>query len=209
MKNKKKKLNESISENALSPLAYCALIDASSILEKNRSLLMYMFPNSAPSDIKKWFRKLIYSDGYKGYGEKLKAISERFSNNANLKVLYKSIDALKSTAFTEQDRAQRENDIQTLIGKVSYFIKKRLSDEDASIFDELSAILNSVATNIANNIDSELDSVMEIPAEPVAKDDSDKKEPKAEVRVSERMRNKLKKKIKEIVRTHLFSSKTR
>jgi hypothetical protein len=203
---KKKKLNESIVESALSPLAYCALIDASSIFEKNRSLLMYMFPQAAPSEIKKWFRKLIYSDDYKNYSEKLKGISERFSNNTNLKVLYKSIDALKSTPFSDQERSQRENDIQTMIGKVSYYIKKRLSDEDSVIFDELSSILNTVATNVASQIDSDLDSVVQSTPEP-EKTPEPKEEPsKTESKISERMKNKLKRKIKEIVRTHLMVS---
>lgn len=204
MKKNKKIIRENIEETALSPLAYCVLIDANSILEKNRSMLSYMFPSTPPSEIKKWFRKLIYSENFSSYSEKLKAISERFSNNTNLKVLYKSLDALKTSPFAESERAQREADIQKIIGKISYYIKKRLSEEDSTIFEDLSSLINGVATVIASNIDSEIDSIMQSAPAPKKTE-----KPKTEIKISERLKNKFKKKIKEMVRTHFISKNYR
>ena len=57
MKNKNKKINESITESAISPLSYIIFIDAATSIENSRGYLKMMFTDQPPSSIKTWFRQ--------------------------------------------------------------------------------------------------------------------------------------------------------
>jgi hypothetical protein len=205
MKNKNKKINESITESAISPLSYIIFIDAATSIENSRGYLKMMFTDQPPSSIKTWFRPLTNSKSYDEVSDKLKAISTRFSNNPSLKALFNSLEKIKSSSYAESDREQHENDIELLIKKISLFIKRKLSESDVSVMETILTELNSVTESVSKEIDNQLDSLAivapEEPSEPV------EKKQKSEVKVSERIKNKLRKKIKEIVRTHLFTNK--
>jgi hypothetical protein len=199
---KHKKINESITESAISPLTYIIFIDAATAIENSRGYLKTMFSDQTPSSIKIWFRPLINSKSYDEVSDKLKAISTRFSNNPSLKALFNSLEKIKSSSYPESDREQHENDIELLIKKISVFIKRKLSDSDVSVMEIILTELNAVTESVSREIDNQLDTLSvaeDIPDEPV-----DKKQ-KSEGKVNERMKNKLRKKIKEIIRTHLFT----
>ena len=209
----KKQLKEAISAGALSPLGYSVLVDASNVLENKRGLIKSMFPSTNSAIIKKWFSKISLNDKYGESKEKLMALGSRFSDTVALKVLYKSLNALKSTPLRKTEKEQREKDIQKMIDKVASFIRKRLTDEDAELIEKFTNSINSVANNIAGEIDNELQNSVQSP-EPEKPIEEPKEEPKkepvkpieapkTEVKVNERLKNKLRKKIKEIIRTQM------
>jgi hypothetical protein len=200
MKNKKKKLQESISETAISPLSYIVFIDAGNVIGGKSGYLKILFQNETTNTITSWFRNMVKDDNYKKNKDKLIAIASRFSNIPSLKVLFTSLSKLKSSSFSQEERKQQEADIQSLIQKVSVFIKRRLTEDDDIILKELLSDINAVGENILNKIDSEIES-NEI------KSDDAEKTPKKEVKVNERIKNKLRKKIKEIIRTHLLNNR--
>lgn len=210
----KNQLKEAISAGALSPLGYSVLVDASNVLENKRGLIKSMFPSTNSAIIKKWFSKIALNDKYGESKEKLMALGSRFSDVATLKVLYKSLNALKSTPLPEAEKEQREKDIQKMIDKIALFIRKRLTDDDSELIEKFANSINSVANNIAGEIDTELQNSVQSPELEKPKEEpkeEPKKEPtkpieapKVESKVNERLKNKLRKKIKEIVRTHII-----
>lgn len=192
----KKLIKESITVSAISPMSYIVLVDVSNVIERNKNLLQFIFPNENANTIRSWFNKFADSDEYKQTSEKLQSISSRFSGNPTLKVLYKSLDTLKSNAYTAEEKEAHEADIRKVIEKIGLFIKKRLTDEDFEVLEIVLSRLNSVAENLSKKIDTQIE-------------DMASKEEKNEVVVNERLKNKLRKKIKEIVRTHLISNNRR
>lgn len=205
----KKQLKEAISAGALSPLGYSVLVDASNVLENKRGLIKSMFPSTNSAIIKKWFSKISLNDKYGESKEKLMALGSRFSDTVALKVLYKSLNALKSTPLRKTEKEQREKDIQKMIDKVASFIRKRLTDEDAELIEKFTNSINSVANNIAGEIDNELQNSVQSPEsekpieEPKKEPAKPIEKPKVESKVNERLKNKLRKKIKEIIRTQM------
>lgn len=200
MKNKKTILKESISETAISPLSYIVFIDSANAIGGKNGYVKIMFPSETTNNITGWFRSLIKAENYRKNKDKLDALSSRFSNIPSLKVLFTSLNKLKSASFAQEERDQHEADIQSLIQKISVFIKRRLTEEDDVLLKELLSEINSIGESILKKIDSEIENNE-------VKSDKKQKSPKKEVVVSERLRNKFRKKIKEIVRTHLFSMK--
>jgi len=192
----KKLIKESITVSAISPMSYIVLVDVSNVIERNKNLLQFIFPNENANTIRSWFNKFADSDEYKQTSEKLQSISSRFSGNPTLKVLYKSLDTLKSNAYTAEEKEAHEADIRKVIEKIGLFIKKRLTDEDFEVLEIVLSRLNSVAENLSKKIDTQIENMAS-------------KEEKNEVVVNERLKNKLRKKIKEIVRTHLISNNRR
>lgn len=192
----KKVVNESITVSAISPMSFIVLIDVANIIQRNKNLLQFIFPNENTNTIRSWFNKFADSQEYKDTSEKLQSIGSRFSGIPTLKVLYKSLDTLKSAAYTESEKDAHEADIRKIIEKIGLFIKKRLTDEDFEVLEIVLSKLNSVAENLSKKIDTQIESMMS-------------KEQKTEIVVNERLKNKLRKKIKEIVRTHLLSNNVR
>lgn len=190
----KKMINETIMMSAISPISFIVLIDAANIIEKRKNLLQFMFSNESANTIKSWFYKFSESKSYKESSEKLQSIGARFSTNPTLKVLYKSLDTLKSASYTQSERESHEADIRKIIEKIGLFIKKRLTEEDIEVLESVLSEINSVAENLSKKIDDQIENSMEM-------------EQKTEVKINERLRNKLRKKIKEIVRTHLFNNR--
>jgi len=200
-RSNKKQLKEAISAGAISPLGYSVLVDASNVLENKRGLIKSMFPSTNSAIIKKWFSKISLNDKYGESKEKLMALGSRFSDMVALKVLYKSLNALKSTPLPEAEKEQREKDIQKIIDKIGLFIRKRLTDGDAELIEKFVNVINNVANNIAGEIDSELKLSVQSPEEEKPKaepKEEPKKEPvkpieapKVEGKVNERLKNKI------------------
>ncbi len=201
---KKNKISESIESSAISPLSYIILIDASKSIGKVKSYLRMIFPSDNPDVIKSWFKKLINSEFYGENKDKLESLSSRFFGNPQLTSLVITLNKIKKMPYAESEKEQHEKDIQKLIEKISLYIKRRLTDIDVEILDQLSSEINHVAEKISEKMNSDVESLMSVEVEepPVEEKPEEKK-------VSERMRNKLKKKIKEIVRTNLINAKYR
>ena len=191
---RKNKINETIMLSAISPMSFMALIDVANVIEKNKNLIQFLFPNESMNTIRSWFYKFGESKAYKETSEKLQSIGSRFSTNPTLKVLYKSLDTLKSASYSESEKESHEADIRKIIEKIGLFIKKRLTDDDIAVLESILSELNGVSENISKKIDNQIEGMVA-------------KEQKTEVVVSERLKNKLRKKIKEIVRTHLLSKR--
>lgn len=210
MRKSNKKINESITESAISPLGYIVFIDAESTIAGSRSsYLKTMFPSETPDVLKNWFRSFVTSTNYEEIKDKLQAISSRFSNNPSLKVLFSSLSKIKSTSYPEEEKESHENDIELIIKRISVYIKRKLTDDDIAVLEQIIEEINSVVNNVSNKIDEEVTSMAtpteEIPEEPSEEEDVTKNE----IKVNERVKNKLRKKIKEIIRTHLISNKYR
>jgi len=202
---KRKIVNESISQSAISPFTYIVLIDALNLAEKGKGNILYMFPKESPSSIKFLFKKLFNSDSYRSGKDSLQSISSRFHNNSDLITLYKAVNSLKSMPYTESEKEKHENDIQKLTEKISGFIKRRLTAEDEEVIEMFLSELNHVAEKISLKIQEEVDTAIQTNEVPPESEEPQKKSDKVE----ERLKNKLRKKIKEIVRTHLLSNNIR
>lgn len=199
---KNKKLNESIESSAISPLSYIILVDAFRSIAKVKGYVKMIFPAENPDLLRSWFKKLINSEFYDDNKDKLESLSSRFFGNPQLNSLIVALQKIKQMPYSETEKEQHEKDIQKLIEKISIYIKRRLTDIDVEILDQLSSEINHVAEKISEKINSDVESLMS--AEQEAPPAEEKPEEK---KVSERMRNKLKKKIKEIVRSHLLAKK--
>lgn len=213
MKKNKKKMNESITESAISPLGYIIFVDASSTIAGNRgSYLKMMFPSETPDVLKNWFKPLMSSKSYEDVKDKLQAISSRFSNNPSLKALFSSLAKIKKSSYSEEDKESHENDIELLIKRISIYIKRKLTEEDINVLESIVEDLNSVVEDVSQKIDDEIAGLAtpteEVPEEePETEKEEEEEKPKTEIKINERMRNKLRKKIKEIIRTQLFNKK--
>lgn len=202
MSKNKKILKESITSSATSPFSYIVLIDCINAIDKNRGFIQMIFPNESLDTIRSMFRKVFDSQNYNQSKEALQSISSRFSNNPALKVLFQSLRKLKSASYPMAEKESHEKDIQTIIEKISTFIKRRLTDEDDKILETMLSEINHVSERISKKIDDEVLS-LGITEEPI-EEPKEKKE-KTEGMVSERLKNKLRKKIKEIIRTKLIN----
>jgi hypothetical protein len=207
MKNKVKKINESITESAISPLTYIVFIDASVALENSRGYLKIIFPEKPPSEIKVWFRPLINSQSYGQVSDKLKSVSSRFSNNPSLKALFNSLQQIISSSYPESEKEQHEKDIELVIRRISVYIKRKLTESDISVLEEMMSELNTITESISGEIDNQVESLGIAEEEPIEDEEPDDKKEKVESKINERLKNKLRKKIKEIIRTHLFNNR--
>jgi hypothetical protein len=194
----KKIIKESISESAISPLSYIVFIDASVSTDRGRGYLKMMFPNENPDTIRSWHKSLINASNYKSEKENLQAISSRFSNNPSLKTLVISLQKILSVSYPENEKDRHESDIQSMIQKISGFIKRRLTDKDAKLLETFVSELNSASEKISIKMDEDVAKLAVSETEPEKKDES---------KINERLKNKFRKKIKEIIRTHLFNTK--
>jgi len=202
---KNKKLNESIESSAVSPLSYIVLIDASRSIAKLKSYIRTLFPTENPDVLRSWFKKLINSEFYGKNKDKLESLSARFHGNPQLTTLFVALQKIKQMPYSENEKELHEKDIQKLIEKIGLYIKRRLTDVDIEILDQLSSEINHVSEKISEKMNSDVEALMsvEAPEEPIPDEKPEEK------KVSERMRNKLKKKIKEIIRTNLISNRYR
>lgn len=202
---KNKKLNESIESSAVSPLSYIVLIDASRSIAKLKSYIRTIFPTENSDVLRSWFKKLINSEFYDKNKDKLESLSARFHGNPQLTTLFVALQKIKQMPYSENEKELHEKDIQKLIEKIGLYIKRRLTDVDIEILDQLSSEINHVSEKISEKMNSDVEALMsvEAPEEPIPDEKPEEK------RVSERMRNKLKKKIKEIIRTNLISNRYR
>jgi hypothetical protein len=194
----KNTIKESISESAISPLSYIVFIDASVSTDRGRGYLKMMFPNENPDTIRSWHKSLINASNYKSEKENLQAISSRFSNNPSLKTLVISLQKILSVSYPENEKDRHESDIQSMIQKISGFIKRRLTDKDAKLLETFVSELNSASEKISIKMDEDVAKLAVSETEPEKKDES---------KINERLKNKFRKKIKEIIRTHLFNTK--
>jgi hypothetical protein len=214
---KKKMINESIAESAISPLGYIIFIDASAAIAGERlGYIRMMFPSETPDVIKNWYSKLTSSKSYDEVKDKLRAIGSRFSTNPSLKALFNSLAKIKKSSYAEDDKESHENDIELIIKRISIYIKRKLTDEDMKVLESIVEEINSVVEEVSQKIDDEIASmatpVEEVPEEEPKEKKSKKEEeeePKTEIKVNERLKNKLRKKIKEIIRTNLISNRHR
>jgi hypothetical protein len=81
------------------------------------------------------------------------------------------------------EKESHEKDIQTIIEKISTFIKRRLTDEDDTILETILSEINHVSERISKKIDDEVLS-LGITEEPI-------EAPKVEGKVNERLKNKI------------------
>jgi len=200
-------IKEDVSSANISPISYMVFIDISSYLSKGRGLLNSMFSSKATESITKWFGRVKEDETYKENEEAFKAISSRFMGNPILKKLYSSIDKLKTISTGETDQSERDKDIENLLGKISLFIKNRLTKKDRELIGKISTVVNSIGNNISSTIKSDLEVMTKAEAPAPIQSKSNEEKPKVEGKVNERLKNKLRKKIKEIIRTQMLTPK--
>jgi hypothetical protein len=198
-------IKEDVSSANISPISYMVFIDISSYLFKGRGLLNSMFSSKATESITKWFGRVKEDETYKENEEAFKAISSRFMGNPILKKLYSSIDKLKTISTGETDQSERDKDIENLLGKISLFIKNRLTKKERELIGKISTVVNSIGNNISSTIKSDLEAMTKAEAPAPIQPKSNEEKPKVEGKVNERLKNKLRKKIKEIVRTNIIN----
>lgn len=206
MKKTKRKIKESISASATSPLSYIIFIDSMNCIDKVRGYVKMIFPQSDLEIVKSWFKKVLTSDSYKANEESLRAITSRFSGNPQLKGLFLTLEKLKSMPYTESEKESHEKDIQKLIEKIGAYIKRRLTNEDFAVLDEMTSEINHVSEKVGAMIDDDVAKLMSV-EEPEPEPEKKDKDAKTESKINERLKNKLRKKIKEIVRTHLMMNR--
>lgn len=83
-------------------LKYLLLIDIVEILENNRGMITYVFPEVKLQKLISWFSPLKDSETYsdKDIKNKISSIGSRLYGDEKLKVLYKSLKTLINTGFS-------------------------------------------------------------------------------------------------------------
>lgn len=212
---------ESPNENFLD---YFSVIDSTELLQNNRGMLVYIFPDIKLNKILSWFEPFSQSEEYqkKEDRSKLEAINSRFYGDGTLKLLYRSLNTLLSEPYTEPEKSARDKDVKKLIKKIGIYIKQKLTDEDNQTIQKMIPALQSTTQSIKDKIESKLLSSMKSEEEPEEEPEQteepevqgDETEPeqkeqpvKKESKVSKYHANRLRKKIKEMVRRSLIDKK--
>jgi hypothetical protein len=220
----KKVLKEEIQSSNENFIDYIAVIDSTEILQNNRSMMTYIFPDVKMNKLINWYEGFSQSDEYQKKEDrtKLESISSRFHGDGTLKILYRSLNALLSESFTEPEKTERDKDVKKLIKKIGIYIKQKLTDEDNQIVQKMLPALESTSQSISDKIESKLLSSMKSEEEPEEEpkpteepkpediETSSEKEPesvKKEGNISKYHKNRLRKKIKEMVRRSLMDKK--
>ena len=122
-----------------------------------------------------------------------------------------------TTSFSEEERGQRESDVNKLVRKISLYIKNKLTEEDSEILDSVFEALEKTALITKSKIIADLDRHMELTdasddddvekKDDVEKTEKDDEEPKKESLHDNFHKRKLKKKIREMIRTAVLKTK--
>lgn len=220
----KKRLKEEIESSNENFLDYITVIDSTEILQNNRSMMVYIFPDVKMNKLLSWYDGFAQSEEYQKKEDrtKLEAINSRFHGDGTLKLLYRSLNALLSEPYTEPEKASRDKDVKKLIKKIGLYIKQKLTDEDNEVVQKMIPALESTTQSVKDKIESKLLSSMkseeepeeepEKVEEPEVKDSEGESEEtpepvKKESKVSKYHANRLRKKIKEMVRRSLTDRK--
>jgi hypothetical protein len=202
-------------------LKYLLLIDIVEILENNRGMIMYLFPDVKLQKLIKWYTPFGESEIYsnKEIKDKLISINSRLYGDETLKLLYRSLNKVLTTSFSEEERGQRESDVNKLIRKISLYIKNKLTEEDTEILDGVFGALEKTSLIAKSKVIADLDRHMELPdtskddeteqKDDVEKTEKDDEEPKKESLHDSFHKRKLKKKIREMIRTVILQKKFR
>ena len=200
-------------------LKYLLLIDIVEVLENNRGMIMYLFPDVKLQKLIKWYTPFGGSEVYsnKEIKDKLISINSRIYGDETLKLLYRSLNKVLTTSFSEEERGQRESDVNKLVRKISLYIKNKLTEEDSEILDSVFEALEKTALITKSKIIADLDRHMELPdasddddvekKDDVEKTEKDDEEPKKESLHDNFHKRKLKKKIREMIRTAVLKTK--
>lgn len=220
----RKRLKEEIESSNENFLNYFAVIDSTEILQNNRSMISYIFPEVKMNKLLGWYDTFAQSEEYqkKEDRSKLEAINSRFHGDGTLKLLYRSLNTLLSEPYTEPEKAARDKDVKKLIKKIGIYIKQKLTDEDNQTIQKMIPSLESATQSIEDKIESKLLASMKseeeseeesVPTEEPQLKDTEKPseeelEPvKKENSISKYHSNRLRKKIKEMVRRSLTDRK--
>ena len=199
-------------------LKYLLLIDIVEVLENNRGMIMYLFPDVKLQKLIKWYAPFGGSEVYsnKEIKDKLISINSRIYGDETLKLLYRSLNKVLTTSFSEEERGQRESDVNKLVRKISLYIKNKLTEEDSEILDSVFEALEKTALITKSKIIADLDRHMELTdasdddvekKDDVEKTEKDDEEPKKESLHDNFHKRKLKKKIREMIRTAVLKTK--
>jgi len=220
----KKVLKEEIESPNENFIDYIAVIDSTEILQNNRSMMAYIFPDVKMNKLINWYEGFSQSEQYQKKEDrtKLESISSRFNGDGTLKILYRSLNTLLSEPYTEPEKSSRDKDVKKLIRKIGIYIKQKLTDEDNQTIQKMLPALQSTSQSISDKIESKLLSSMKSEEEPEEEpkpteepkpediETSSEKEPesvKKEGNISKYHKNRLRKKIKEMVRRSLMDKK--
>ena len=209
---KKTHLNEEIETSGENFINYISVIDSTEILNNNRSMLNFIFPDVKINKMITWYDKFAKSEQYQNKEDrtKLEAINSRFYGDGTLKLLYRSLNAL----LIQPERVNRDKDVKKLIRKIGTYIKQRLTDDDKAVIQKMFPALQSTDNIIEDKIEQILLKSMQQKQEPDEEPSKETEErpdgvdiDKKGKKVNERVKNKLRKKIKEMVRTHLITAR--
>lgn len=220
----KRILKEEVEASNENFLNYIAVIDSTEIIQNNRSMMNYIFPDVKINKLLSWYDGFSQSEQYqkKEDRSKLEAINSRFYGDGTLKLLYRSLNALLSEPYTEPEKMSRDKDVKKLIRKIGIYIKQKFTDDDNQIIQKMIPALESTTQSIEDKIESKLLSSMKSeeepeeepkqPEEPEGDDTEKQSEPesepvKKENKISKYHTNRLRKKIKEMVRRSLTDRK--
>ena len=199
----KKRLKEEIESSNENFLNYVAVIDSTEILQNNRSMMVYIFPDVKMNKLLNWYDGFSKSESYQKKEDrtKLESINARFYGDGTLKLLYRSLNALISEPYTESEKTSRDKDVKKLIKKIGIYIKQKLTNDDNEVIKKMFPALETTSKTIEDKIESKLLSSMKSEEEPETTDPEEKSEPiKKETKISKYHSNRLRKKIKEMVR---------
>lgn len=214
-------IKEELHQDFKKYIKYLLMIDIVEVLENNRGMIMYLFPDVKLQKLLTWFAGIKETEFYanKENKDKLTSISTRFYNDDTLKLLYRSLNKVLTSSFPEEEREQRESDVNKLTRKISLFIKNRLTEEDMELLDSVFEVLEKTSSIVKAKVISNLDRYMELPnadkdddeenKDDVEKTEKDEEEPKKESLHDSFHKRKLKKKIREMIRTAILQKKFR
>ena len=216
-------LKEEIDDSNIKFLKYFSVIDSTEILQNNRAMMSYLFPQLKLQKLLQWYSPVGDSSEYqnKDLRSKLESICSRFYGDGTLKVLYRSLNQLINMTYTEPDKVSHDKDVAKMIKKISIYIQQRLTDSDKEVVEKLSSAFETVASTISDKIDStvlnsmnntkeepeEKESEEQSPSEPKGDEGNSENQSKKENKISEYYKRRLSKKIREMVRTAVIEKK--
>jgi len=151
-----KKLNEATLLSTGNATSLMVFIELAYMIEKQRGMLSVAFPKVGNRGLLKMMTPFATNETYVEKKDQLLGMSERFYNNAPLKLLYKTLAFLTEKQTKAEEADARMQDINRVLSKIERMINGKLMGEEKELFASLEDSIDNISDNLNSNIDSSI-----------------------------------------------------